>query len=140
MNREIKFRAWLKGDKIMCDVLEWRSVGKIGVVIQDSGPFLFPDKALEIMQYTGLKDKNGKEIYEGDIIKKHKSDVLPEEIGTVIWASVRCSFTVETVRKHYFDIGKCNRDIITDTSSDRDHRMEIIGNIYENPELLKEKG
>lgn len=73
-------------------------------------------KTIELMEFTGLLDKDGKEIYEGDIVK-HQND-----IGQIVW------------RSHYFMM-ECNQK---PESREINYRnWEIIGNIYENSELLK---
>ncbi|MER0467827.1 YopX family protein [Bacillus cabrialesii subsp. cabrialesii] len=71
-----------------------------------------------LMQYTGLKDKNGREIYEGDIILEHNTDT---------------KFVVKYDNRHasyYLDLGIGDGAFMVGD-------LEIIGNIYENPELLK---
>lgn len=76
-------------------------------------------EVLDIMQYTGLKDKNGTEIYEGDIV----FDSHCEENGKVIFDEGRFVIEWESIEEDLFE----NCDI-----------YEVIGNAYENPELLKE--
>jgi uncharacterized phage protein (TIGR01671 family) len=80
-----------------------------------------------LMQFTGLKDKNGKEIYEGDILRTITYDKTYEVsfyIGSFVLIDKDPGFT--TIKKS--PIGCYQTDII----------LEVIGNIYENPELLKE--
>jgi uncharacterized phage protein (TIGR01671 family) len=84
---------------------------------------VIPVDTTYLMQYTGLKDKNGKEIYEGDIILdkwKQKTEVKIEE------------FTMQT-----YDDGCVGIGFMLETH-DRDDlkELEVIGNIYENPELI----
>ncbi len=76
------------------------------------------------MQYTGLTDKNGKEIFEGDIVKRHKCDMINEFIGVVKYEY--CSFVAEDISQEYDDVLHY-----------QSHLIEIIGNIYETPELIK---
>ena len=76
-----------------------------------------------ICQYTGLKDKNGKRIWENDIVKHEVSDT----IGTVKW-----------YQEDY--VGWCVDDIVIDEQQFTDemwNECEVIGNIFDNPELLK---
>lgn len=76
-----------------------------------------------LMQFTGLKDKNGKEIYEGDIIRY---DVI---VGEVRYNSQFCRFEI---------IHKKPNKIIQSSFIEFDiYELEIIGNIHSNPELLK---
>lgn len=118
-----RFRAWDKTDKKMYLVDginfnrgEFESIG-VGI------SFLRGADKVELMQSTGLKDKNGKEIFEGDILFGHA--------GEDFWEVVE--FDTEE--------GKwIRRDIWYNSKldlSENNEFMEIIGNIYENPELLE---
>ena len=117
--REIKFRAWDLDKKIMFNAC---FVG-IGKVFSMTKTFK-PSKQLEnviVMQFTGLKDKNGKEIYEGDIVKANINNVV--SIGKVVYIDDWAMFQTE------FTIGNIGRYNCYEAD-------EVIGNIYENPELL----
>ena len=137
MNREIKFRAWDKTYKRMnykvqvgntdyadqnytCNSI-WVDYGdrkSVGWMNAD-------DKCIDLMQFTGLKDKNGKEIYEGDIIK-FEYNIGREIIGEIIW-SIGGYYVVKTSDE------KWNKKIIPYPIE-----LELIGNIYENADLLSE--
>lgn len=89
----------------------------------------------ELMQYTGLKDKNGNEIYEGDIVKTHFSFNHNVEQGPFIitWNKDKAMFEGVKPEK--------NKDDYLRRFSffpEQEFIYEIVGNIYENPELLKE--
>ena len=117
--REIKFRAWRFGKVMDCFSLDILSANAIGLIQSK-------DRS-ELMQYTGLKDKNGKEIYEGDILLVQLQDYgCPKtELFKIIWddSSVRYKLMDKNGDPWGFD---------------NSSPMEVIGNIYENPELLKE--
>ena len=127
--REIKFRAWRTDGKYMVtsDVGALTALrncyGNKGLAEQagfsniDNQPN--PDKFI-LMQYTGLKDKNGKEIYERDIIKDPDGNAFE-----VIWNKGAASFELQNKTSHFLFV---QRYI---------DMFEVIGNIYENPELLK---
>jgi uncharacterized phage protein (TIGR01671 family) len=119
--REIKFRAWEKTSKEM--VYDVQNVSRkriIGESACESFQEVIESWEYEIMQYTGLKDKNGREIYEGDIL----------EYSTPLNDVVRRGAVVYTDRSEWaVDLYLLNRIY---------HRATVIGNIYENQELLKE--
>ena len=118
--REIKFRAWDKLNKEMFNVeimdFQKRQVYKDTVSYRK-----FED--IELMQYTGLKDKNNKEIYEGDIVTLHNSRYR------IIFNSEEARFVLKDV---FFEM-----DIPFTNNNNK--RIEVIGNIYENSELLGEQ-
>lgn len=132
--REIKFRAWDTVEKKMklptllrlSRDLPYTDDNNNGKVFQmqcnGQENVEYFNGRIELMQYTGLKDKNGKEIYEGDIIE-YKS-IYEWEKQPIKKAEV------------VFEDGMfCPPGVIMDLS-----RSEIIGNIYENPELLEKEG
>lgn len=121
--REIKFRAWNKVKKEMFYVHEIGWIGSMLTLAKESQPNVnnihtacnFVSSVL--MQYTGLKDKNGKEIYEGDIVRTYHLD----EKGNREERIFDVEFHFNPFRGVYMYI---------------EERGEIIGNIYETPNLL----
>src|SRR3990167_4744012 len=118
--REIKFRAWDVKKKLMVEGKDFYISTNVGApaVVMIADPYLMPlfeqIDEIYLMQYTGLKDKNGKEIYEGDIVKRKDSS------GVFEIAEVQ-------FRRGRYNIG----------DYDPTYGWTIIGNIYENSELLK---
>ena len=143
--REIKFRAWIKKESRMTEVGVLSQNGK-SITVDDSdmdGTYNrhVGGNKFELMQFTGLKDKNGKEIYEGDIVAGYKGDFVHNVIGVVKYCGL--SFVFEgTTEENRYDIsgGKGDnywRYTVTNPSVKELPEIEVIGNIYDNPELLK---
>ena len=151
MAHEIKFRAWDKKTKKMFAVHELNFAeenGKTGNVelirgYSSVGCTSFEGRDMfgsynvsrfELMQYTNLHDKNGKEIYEGDIIKYNfksltgDKTINRERISKVFWQEFRATWAVNDGRF-------CNSDLFQYVKNG--NVVEVIGNIYENPDLLK---
>ena len=126
--REIKFRAWLKHRKEIVDVEGIYFMNKVVHYIyndyKNNEQEIIADffENIELMEYTGLKDKNDKEIYEGDIL----SDGNDEKPYKIIFenGSFRAEFEGD-FEEHSFDL----IDVVA-------QGCEVVGNIYENPELL----
>ena len=100
--RKIKFRSWDKDNKIMTK--------PFGIMHEEE---LYSDKDI-LMQYTGLKDKNGKEIYECDIVENDREVVFEIADWSENWHSLESIKQKLTI-------------------------VEVIGNIYENPNMLEQK-
>jgi uncharacterized phage protein (TIGR01671 family) len=161
--REIKFRVWHKPSKRM---IWWNSLKNFlfndyeymrltpslggGPLPDLEAPIVeyrlgkpwnfFEDTNCDVMQHTGLKDKNDKEIYEGDILaisadaEEYIAGYVHREpgceIGEVVFCAGRYGFqTADSAFHDFEDLCEANNEL-TDS--------EIIGNIYENPELMEE--
>ena len=117
-NREIKFRVWSTYKSDMPGKMIRLGYDTIGMLSD-----LKDDKHWKVMQFTGLKDKNGKEIYEGDIVVCSFEQSTPEVVEYGGWSSN----AVHDVYGYVFNASAENDTLI------------VIGNIHENPELLEGK-
>lgn len=135
-----KFRAYEKETNEVVRVIQiqWDSVDDCinNVVLQNLNSYTihpdFPksdsdDDGIVLMQYTGFEDKNNKEIYEGDIIKYYNN------LYQVKWATP--GFCISRIHSNKFEL-----ELIANTEKKPEvikESLEVVGNIYENPELLK---
>ena len=153
MSREIKFKAWDLENKQMIDAESW-------FFSEEFEPFVDSVKNaqehFDLMQFTGLKDKNGYEIFEGDILEIIEANDSDHgfcfSIGykfTVLWLEdgfwlVPYNKTLEVIKTEKTGTGICGKCISYSGLFSENHEIDIghfskvIGNIYENPELLKD--
>lgn len=117
--REIKFRCWSEKDKAMYPCSSpW--MGNVMALVEGGDSFVFEgfcENNVKVMQFTGLKDKNGKEIYEGDIVAFDNTKMTTE------WWGKKARFIF--YQKGWQETHDVNSEAL------------VIGNIWENPELLK---
>ena len=140
MNREIKFRVWdnkykymnykvlvgiygdwekVKDDKNYTACAMWIEPDKVDYKCEPHWAHFEPyHKDIHLMQYTGLKDKNGVEVYEGDKAMFDYEWTEPDEIGEITWNKDTASFQI--------------KGHISSSSMKHLDRMKVIGNIYEN--------
>ena len=133
MSREIKYRAWLKEEKKMVNVetidfseksIQHLEKNEIIDAYLLRTTFL---EDIDLMQYTGLKDKNGKEIYEGDILKYNfPYDGRLKHISLVKFVETEASFGIKDIYGNEIPLYRITAN----------NYFEVVGNIYENPELL----
>ena len=132
--RDIRFRAWLQHEKEMSEVLVLdNQEEKVFVVRKDgaAGWRMFAD--IELTQYTGLKDRNGTEIYDGDYIR-----YSTRTINGSIYTHVCRVFQHESGTWRIEGYHEDNHSYETKGTVYAAHLIcEVIGNIYENPELAK---
>lgn len=138
--REYKFRTWDKNKKVMSYFEFTRIEYSLGRAVAITYTEDYLDNALEednledfiIMQSVGLKDKNGKEIYEGDVCLYYNSKPIGEYYGedSTEWEDIEFTGAVEYGRLHAcFTVGGTRWW----------DPVEVIGNVYENPTLLDQE-
>lgn len=161
--REIKFRVWDNNNKVMqsIGVLEWLNGGikpyGQGSFVNNNEGFV-DEKSIFLMQYTNLKDKNGKEIYEDDIVRVYdierycicneweecngKNDKDHRNHGEhkhEKYGDCDKYICTQKIKWNYYTGYFCEEDTgeYCPALGSDEIELEIIGNIYENPELLK---
>ena len=135
MSREIKFRLWSKIGKKFIET----DNPDLDFVINNNGYlysienfygeiYILPQMYIEVLQFTGLQDRNGKEIYEGDILKYNfPYDGRLKHVSSVKFLETQASFGIKDRYENEIPLYRIAAN----------NYFEVIGNIYENEELLK---
>ncbi|MDU7031157.1 MAG: YopX family protein [Clostridiales bacterium] len=154
MSKEIKFRAWDKMDKVMCDVTYMKfskvQYTNVGYRKNIRGKLIDENAALDenmsgtcvLMRYTGEHDKNGKELYEGDIVSfeaigeegyEYREGIDFMNRAVIVWNDGR--FELDRFLSDNSgvldDMNDCHKDFWNVLKG-----CEVVGNIYDNPALL----
>jgi len=127
--REMKFRAWDNYSKEWCpNLISLTKAGRVVVMNADG----YADPAFKLMQFTGLRDNSGHEIYEGDIVNHFKTpngdeitDAHGNHIYEIIWAG--SGLTLQ---------GRDGHPVTFLLDKEWGDCLQVIGNIYEHPDLI----
>ena len=122
MSRIIRFRAWDKTQETMIR----SELVELGWSVEQ----LTTNNNFEIMQFTGLKDKNGKEIFEGDIVRCFGGE---NYLATIVWN--HGGFEMKWHKESIRTVEGMQEPLLTNITID----AEIIGNVFEHPTLLDNK-
>ncbi|CAH9016470.1 putative ORF029 [Vibrio phage 120E34-1] len=134
MSRVIKFRAWNKEESRMIDLNGFeiafkgmQKEGEVTAAIEQGNIYMYDADDVEIMQFTGLTDKDGVDIYEGDIVKSDYYEPEFRELAVIGYDE--------------FEMRFCFNNQFGDLNGEQDAfkygNLEVISNIHQNPELLK---
>lgn len=119
-----KFRAWFKQGSKMVNVA---TIDFLEKEVKSHANVMYSFDEIELMQSTGLVDKNNKEIFDGDVLLTYD-----DELAKVYWDDVLAGWFVDFI----YETAELSE--VADIQSSRSI-CKIIGNIYENPELLEEE-
>lgn len=127
-----KYRAWMKSLKWMCDVTNISFDSKFVDICQQGDTERYTEMSIEfdevkLMQSTGLKDKNNQEIFEGDIVDYKGKKAIIKRHGSFASFIYRFIDESQEIKTKWDPLFLAYL------------KFEVIGNIYENPELFKEK-
>ena len=128
--KELKIKAWLKKEKKMVSIIGIDFNYEYIRYIEDDNLFnsdykVAEFKDIELLQFTGLKDNGGQELYEADVIKFN--DGIDDIYGLISYDDEDGTYRV-------------SYENITEHLSDREGDFEIVGNIFENPDLHEQLG
>jgi len=132
--REIKFRIWDSDKKLMLDLKSsfYLIAAHNNEVCETDGDSIWINSDCVTMQYIGLKDKNGKEVYEGDLFIINDTSIRtyndPPKYSAVEWFEKDCGYSLRT----YMNPKRAEQRVTATYVL----AYEVMGNIYENPELL----
>ena len=132
--REIKFRAWNNREKVMSLLRGFDFLIKQAIINCPNeksktaiSSWDYKDKEIKLMQFTGLQDEKGVDIYEGDILKYKYMFQDKMSTSEVVWNDERNGFYLYSEREEQFFV----------LETELKKQFEVIGNIYENSELLE---
>jgi uncharacterized phage protein (TIGR01671 family) len=129
--REIKFRAW-DGKRMTDDFVVWNGhatdIDEFGFYTQLDWP---------LMQHTGLKDRNGVEVYEGDIVRGPSNSAVVLETSAKSNRQIMAEFEVRWAPNQFWGSFVLQPLTKVHRTYPAFSNCEVIGNIYQNPELLK---
>ena len=140
MNRELKFRIWDKKNNMFIYVWDAShkrlAISLNGLVYSGKYDDVLPENDYTIQQYTGLKDKNEKEIYEGDIVKalpatRYGMGIDQGQHDYMLLRTPKIVLYKDCLFKLF------DKNDITSMNYCIDNNVEIIGNIFETPELIE---
>ena len=148
MKREIKFRGkdvetdkWVDGDLIQ----RMGYMPSIMFPYNSNGKVRYGECAVKretVGQFTGLTDKNGNEIYEGDILRGDKypfnCDGVDNYFAEIVWSDDVCGFYRITIKNPNSTVRGTSHGNWEQLDIDDIKSFEVIGNIHDNPELLKD--